>query len=84
MKSDSWQIREYINKSFKKADLVIQPIRASRDDLIPTAKEFLKYFKKSWEKLLFILNRFGTQAEINAVKEFFEREQLFFLSNLPG
>lgn len=56
----------------QKADLVIQPTGASRDDLIPAAKEFNALVEAgvNKKKLLFILNRFGTQAEINAAKEY--------------
>ena len=56
----------------QKADLVIQPTGASKDDLIPAAKEFnaLVQAGVSKKKLLFVLNRFGTQAEIKAVKEY--------------
>jgi chromosome partitioning protein len=56
----------------QKADLVIQPTGASRDDLIPAAKEFNALVKAgvSKKKLLFMLNRFGSQAEVNAAKEY--------------
>jgi chromosome partitioning protein len=51
---------------------VIQPTGASKDDLIPAAKEFNALVEAgvNKKKLLFILNRFGTQAEISAAKDY--------------
>lgn len=62
------------------ADLVIQPTGASRDDLIPAAKEFNALVKSgvNKKKLLFVLTRFGSQAEVNAVKEYLKKSGYSF------
>ncbi|CAG8627180.1 6834_t:CDS:2 [Ambispora gerdemannii] len=56
----------------QKADLVIQPTGASRDDLIPAVKEFNALTKAgvSKKKLLFVLTRLSTPAEAKAVQEY--------------
>ena len=58
----------------EKADLVIQPVGASRDDLIPAVKEFnaLKQAKIPQQKLLFILNRVGSKAEEEIAQEYLQ------------
>ena len=56
----------------EKADLVIQPVGASRDDLIPAVKVF-NALKKSGidpKKLLFALMRLSTEKEATAIKEY--------------
>ena len=64
----------------QKADLVIQPTGASRDDLIPAAKEFNALVKAgvNKKKLLFVLTRFGSQAEIKAVQEYLKESSYSF------
>jgi chromosome partitioning protein len=56
----------------QKADLVIQPTGASRDDLIPAVKEF-NALKKSGipqKKLIFALTRLSTPKEAEAIKDY--------------
>jgi len=56
----------------KKADLIIQPVGASRDDLLPALREFnaLKAQGIKKDKLLFILNHLSTPAEVLATQEY--------------
>ncbi|CAG8592286.1 8701_t:CDS:2 [Diversispora eburnea] len=56
----------------KKADLIIQPVGASRDDLLPALREFnaLKAQGINKNKLLFILNHLSTPTEILATQEY--------------
>jgi len=56
----------------KKADLVIQPVGASRDDLLPALREFnaLKAQGIDKNKLLFVLNHLSTPAEILAAQQY--------------
>ncbi len=56
----------------KKADLIIQPVGASRDDLLPALREFnaLKAQGINKNKLLFVLNHLSTPAEILATQEY--------------
>lgn len=53
----------------QKADLVIQPVGASRADLRPAVKEFhaLKEAGIPIKKLLFVVNRVASEAEAKAV-----------------
>jgi chromosome partitioning protein len=55
-----------------KADLVIQPVGASRDDLLPALREFnaLKATGINKDKLLFVLNHLSTPAEVLATQEY--------------
>ena len=56
----------------KKADLIIQPVGASRDDLLPALREFnaLKAQGINQNKLLFVLNHLSTPAEVLATQEY--------------
>ncbi|RHZ36197.1 ParA family protein [endosymbiont GvMRE of Glomus versiforme] len=56
----------------QKANLVIQPTGASRDDLIPAVKEFNALVKAevSKKKLLFVLTRLSTPAEAKAIQNY--------------
>jgi chromosome partitioning protein len=56
----------------KKADLIIQPTGASRDDLVPAVKEFnaLKRSGVKPKKLLFVLTRLSTPKEAEAIKDY--------------
>ena len=56
----------------QKADLVIQPTGASRDDLIPAVKVFnaLKKAGINPSKLLFVLTRLATSKEAEAIKDY--------------
>src|SRR6185436_12940931 len=56
----------------QKADLVVQPTGASRDDLIPAVKEFNALVKAgvSKKKLLFVLTRLSTAAEAKAIQAY--------------
>ena len=56
----------------KKADLLIQPVGASRDDLLPALREFnaLKAQGIKKDKLLFVLNHLSTPAEVLATQEY--------------
>jgi chromosome partitioning protein len=56
----------------KRADLIIQPVGASRDDLLPALREFnaLKAQGIKKDKLLFILNHLSTPAEVSATQEY--------------
>lgn len=64
----------------EKADLIIQPTGASRADLVPAVKEFnaLKQAGISKKKLLFVLTRLGSQAEVRAVKEYLKESGYSF------
>ena len=55
----------------QRADLIIQPVGASNDDLIPAVKEFnsLKKAGIPKKKLLFVLTRLSTPKEAEAIKE---------------
>ncbi|CAH1765259.1 3493_t:CDS:2 [Entrophospora sp. SA101] len=56
----------------KRADLIIQPVGASRDDLLPALREFnaLKAQCINKDKLLFVLNHLSTPAEVLATQEY--------------
>ncbi|CAG8623922.1 8344_t:CDS:2 [Ambispora leptoticha] len=56
----------------KKADLLIQPVGTSRDDLLPALREFnaLKAQGINKKKLLFVLNHLSTPAEVLATQEY--------------
>jgi chromosome partitioning protein len=56
----------------QKADLVIQPTGASRDDLIPAVKEFNALVKAgvNKKKLIFVLTRLSTPKEAEAIKDY--------------
>jgi len=56
----------------KRADLIIQPVGASRDDLLPALREFnaLKAQGINKSKLLFVLNHLSTPAETLATQEY--------------
>ena len=56
----------------KKVDLIIQPVGASRDDLLPALREFnaLKAQGINKKKLLFVLNHLSTPAEVLATQEY--------------
>ena len=56
----------------QKADLIIQPVGASRDDLLPALREFnaLKAQGINQNKLLFVLNHLSTPAEVLATQEY--------------
>lgn len=58
----------------KKADLIIQPVGASRDDLLPALREFnaLKAQGINKNKLLFVLNHLSTPAEVLATQEYLQ------------
>ena len=65
----------------QKADLVIQPTGASRDDLIPAVKEFNALVKAgvNKKKLLFVLNHIGSQAEAEIAQEYLKDTGYFYL-----
>jgi len=52
--------------------LIIQPVGASRDDLLPALREFnaLKAQGINQNKLLFVLNHLSTPAEVLATQEY--------------
>src|SRR2546423_1018299 len=54
------------------SDLIIHPVGASRDDLLPAIREFnaLKALGVSKKKLLFVLNHLSTPAEVLATQEY--------------
>ena len=56
----------------EKADLIVQPVGASRDDLLPALREFnaLKALGINKNKLLFVLNHLSTPAEVLATQEY--------------
>ncbi|CAI2186710.1 4792_t:CDS:2 [Funneliformis geosporum] len=56
----------------QQADLIIQPVGASNDDLIPAAKEFNALVKAGIpkKKLIFALTRLSTSKEAEAIKEY--------------
>lgn len=59
----------------KKADLVILPCCASRDDLVPTVKLAYELQQKGTaeEKIVFALVRVTTEAEINDARKYLSR-----------
>jgi chromosome partitioning protein len=56
----------------ERADLVFQPVGASRDDLVPAVKEFnaLKKIGLNPNKLCFVLTRLSTPKEAAAIKDY--------------
>ena len=56
----------------KQANLIIQPVGASRDDLLPALREFnaLKAQGINKNKLLFVINHLATSAEGLATQEY--------------
>lgn len=56
----------------KQADLIIQPVGASNDDLMPAVKEFnaLKKAGIKSKKILFVLTRLSTPKEAEAIKDY--------------
>jgi chromosome partitioning protein len=67
----------------KNADLVIQPVGASNDDLMPAVKEFnaLKKAGISKKKLLLVLTRLSTSKEAEAIKEYLKDTDYSFTTN---
>jgi len=58
----------------QKADLLIQPVGASRDELIPSIRDFNSLVDAgiSKDKLIFALSRIGNENEAISAKEFIE------------
>ena len=56
----------------RRSDLVVQPTGASRDDLLPAVRVFHALSKLGipTNKLVFALNRIGTEAEADAAREY--------------
>jgi chromosome partitioning protein len=70
----------------KVANLIIQPVGASLDDLNPAIREFngLLKAKISKNKLTFILNRISSPAEEKATRNYLEKASYFvFINSLP-
>jgi chromosome partitioning protein len=67
----------------KKADLIIQPVGASNDDLMPAVKEFnaLKKAGIPKKKLLFVLTRLSTNKEAEAIKKYLKDTDYSFTAN---
>ncbi|CAI2177389.1 3978_t:CDS:10 [Funneliformis geosporum] len=67
----------------KRADLLIQPVGASNDDLMPAVKEFnaLKEAGINKKKLLFALIRLSTPKEAEAIKEYLKDTDYSFTTN---
>ena len=67
----------------KNADLVIQPVGASNDDLMPAVKEFnaLKKAGIPKKKLLFVPTRLSTPKEAEAIKEYLKDTDYAFTTN---
>jgi len=65
----------------EKADLLVQPVGASRDDLIPAIKEFnaLKAQGINKDKLLFVLNHLSTPGEVLATQEYLQESTYSFI-----
>ena len=63
------------------ADLIIHPISASRDDLLPAIREFnaLKVSGINKDKLLFVLNHLATPAEVLATQEYLTESTYSFI-----
>ena len=59
----------------KKADLLVQPVGASRADLIPAVKEFnaLKKAGINTKKLFFVSFRLSTQTEAQLIQEYLKK-----------
>lgn len=64
-----------------KADLIIQPVGASRDDLLPALREFnaLKANDIKLDKLLFVLNSLATPGEVLATQEYLQESSYTFI-----
>jgi chromosome partitioning protein len=67
----------------KNSDLVIQPVGASNDDLVPAVKEFnaLKKAGISKKKLLLVLTRLSTNKEAEAIKEYLKDTDYSFTTS---
>jgi chromosome partitioning protein len=67
----------------KRADLIIQPVGASNDDLMPAVKEFnaLKEERINKKKLLFALIRLSTPKEAEAIKKYLKDTDYSFTTN---
>jgi chromosome partitioning protein len=66
----------------KQANLIIQPVGASLDDLNPAIREFngLVKSKISKNKLAFVINRFSSEAEEKATKDYLKKAGYFVFS----
>lgn len=67
----------------QKANLIIQPVGASNDDLMPAVKEFNALVKAGIKKkkLLFVLSRLSTLKEAEAIKEYLKDTDYSFTAN---
>jgi chromosome partitioning protein len=67
----------------QKADLIVQPTGASRDDLVPAVKEFNALVKVGIKKkkLLLVLSRLSTPKEAEAIKEYLKATNYSFTTN---
>jgi len=67
----------------RNADLIIQPVGASNDDLVPAVKEFnaLKKAGINKKKLLLVLTRLSTPKEAIAIKEYLKDTDYAFTTN---
>ena len=67
----------------QKANLIIQPVGASNDDLMPAVKEFnaLRKAGIKKKKLLFVLSRLSTPKEAEAIKEYLKDTDYSFTTN---
>ena len=67
----------------QKANLIIQPVGASNDDLMPAVKEFNALVKAgvNKKKLLFVLTRLSTPKEAEAIKEYLRDTDYSFTTN---
>lgn len=65
----------------KHANLIIQPTGASRADLVPAVKEFNALIKAKIDKnkLLFVLNHIGSQAEAEIAQEYLQETGYSYL-----
>jgi len=63
------------------ANLLVQPVGASRDDLLPALREFnaLKASGVSNQKLCFVLNHLATPAEVLATQEYLTESNYPFI-----
>ena len=65
------------------ANLIIQPVRPSLDDLNPAIREFNGLFKAgiSKSKLAFLINEVSSEAEEKATRNYLERAGYFVFAN---
>ncbi|CAJ0917041.1 7170_t:CDS:1, partial [Entrophospora sp. SA101] len=67
----------------KQANLIIQPVRPSLDDLNPAIREFNGLFKSGIpkNKLAFVINAVSSEAEEKATRNYLQKAGYFVFAN---